>query len=64
MSSERSGGLFQHPLEAEDIEDNDAHEDAVVGKRSECMCFTNERKAAITIQATTNDTSIPIPSAI
>ena len=26
-------------LEAEDIEDGDAHEDAVVGKRSKCMAF-------------------------
>ena len=31
--------FFSILLKAEDIEDDDAHEDAVVGKRSECMTF-------------------------
>ena len=36
--------FFSILLEAKDIEDDDAHEDAVVGKRSECMALHKREK--------------------
>jgi len=36
--------FFSILLEAEDIEDDDAHQDAVVGKRPECMALHKREK--------------------
>jgi hypothetical protein len=37
-------GFFSILLEAKDIEDDDAHKDTVVGKRSECMALHKREK--------------------
>ncbi len=36
--------FFSILLEAEDIEDDDAHKDTVIGKRPECMAFHKRKK--------------------
>ncbi len=64
-ASRRPASFFQHPVDqlTDDQEDYDAQRHTVVGEQAQAMALHKGQKAAMTAQATTNDTTRPIPSA-